>query len=64
MQEVQPLHLFEFKKEDLMDKKQLEQRTKEFALRIIKLVSELPKGKIGDVLGYQILKSATSIGAN
>ena len=47
-----------------MDKKELEKRTKEFALRIIKLVSELPKGKIGDVLGYQILKSGTSIGAN
>ena len=47
-----------------MDKRELEKRTKDFALRIIKLVAELPKGRIGDVLGYQILKSATSIGAN
>ena len=47
-----------------MDKKELEKRTKEFALRIIKLVVSLPKNKISDVLGYQLLKSGTSIGAN
>ena len=47
-----------------MDKKELEQRTKEFALRIIILITSLPKNKIGDVIGYQILKSGTSIGAN
>ena len=47
-----------------MDRKELEKQTKEFALRIIKLVAELPKGKVGDLIGYQILKSGTSIGAN
>ena len=47
-----------------MDKKELEKRTKDFALRIIKLVAELPKNKIADVIGYQLLKSGTSIGAN
>jgi four helix bundle protein len=47
-----------------MDKKELEQRTKNFALRIVNFVSDLPKNKVTDVLGYQLLKSATSIGAN
>jgi four helix bundle protein len=42
----------------------LGQRTKEFALRIIKLSSALPRDRLGDVLGRQILKSGTSIGAN
>ncbi len=31
---------------------------------IIKFISELPKNKITDVLGYQLLKPGTSIGAN
>jgi four helix bundle protein len=39
-------------------------RTKEFALRVIKLVSALPRGAVGDVLGRQLLKAATSVGAN
>lgn len=47
-----------------MDKKELEERTKKFALRIISFVSSLPKSKATDVLGYQLLKAATSIGAN
>jgi four helix bundle protein len=45
-------------------KNELESRTKGFALNIIKFVSNLPKNKITDVLGYQLLKSGTSIGAN
>ena len=47
-----------------MDKEQLEKRTKNFALRIIQFVSKLPKNKVSDVMGYQLLKSGTSIGAN
>ncbi len=47
-----------------MDKAELEQRTKRFALRVIRFVSDLPKSKVTNVLGYQLLKSATSIGAN
>ena len=39
-------------------------RTKAFGVRIVKLVAALPKSRIGDVLGRQILKSGTSIGAN
>ena len=47
-----------------MDKKELEKRTKKFAIEVIKFVADLPKNKITDVLGYQFLKAGTSIGAN
>ena len=45
-------------------KNDLEQRTKHFALAVISLVSSLPKSKAADVIGYQLLKSGTSVGAN
>ena len=44
--------------------KDLEQRTKQFALSAIKFVSSLPRTREADVLGRQLLRSATSIGAN
>ena len=47
-----------------MDKKELEKRTKKFALEVIRFVADLPKNKITDVMGYQFLKCGTSIGAN
>ena len=42
----------------------LKERTKRFALRIIRLVEALPKGKTADVIGRQLLRSGTSVGAN
>lgn len=36
----------------------------QFSVRVIKLVGSLPAGKAGDVIGRQLLKSGTSIGAN
>jgi four helix bundle protein len=39
-------------------------RTKQFALRVIRLFSALPKRAEADVIGRQVLRSATSIGAN
>jgi four helix bundle protein len=45
-------------------KKELEARTKRFALSVIAFVSKLPRGKASDVIGYQLVKSGTSIGAN
>ena len=39
-------------------------RTKIFAIRIIKLVKKLPKDVAGFGLGNQLLRSGTSIGAN
>jgi len=47
-----------------MDSEELKKRTKEFALRIIKLVGELPNSIEGRKIGEQILKSGTSVGAN
>lgn len=47
-----------------MDRTELETRTKEFALQIVRFVSALPKNQVANVLGYQLLKSGTSIGAN
>src|SRR5438874_7969804 len=44
--------------------KDLEQRTKRFGLAIIKFCSSLPRSREADVLGRQLLRSATSIGAN
>jgi len=47
-----------------MRTEELKLRTKQFALRVIKLVEVLPKNKIGDVFGKQLLRSATSVAAN
>lgn len=47
-----------------MNAQELKDRTKKFALRIIRLVENLPKNRISDVIGRQVVKSATSIGAN
>jgi four helix bundle protein len=43
---------------------QLPQRTKQFALRVMKLTDALPRGRSLDVIGKQLLRSATSVGAN
>ena len=39
-------------------------RTKEFALRIVRMFVALPKTEVARVLGKQVLRSGTSIGAN
>lgn len=47
-----------------MDNKELKERTKQFALRIIRLVDALPKTMAGRAIGNQIVRSGTSVGAN
>ena len=42
----------------------LKDRTKAFALRIIRLTESLPKGRTSDVVGRQLLRSGTSVAAN
>ncbi len=44
--------------------KDLERRTKRFSLAVIKFTSSLPRERAADVLARQLLRSATSIGAN
>lgn len=41
----------------------LKARTKQFALRVIRLYTSLPKTTEAQVLGKQVLRSATSVGA-
>lgn len=42
----------------------LADRTKRYARRIIRMVSALPKSVVAQVLGKQVLRSGTSVGAN
>lgn len=42
----------------------LKDRTKQFALRIIRLFGSLPKTTEAQVLGKQVLRSGTFVGAN
>ena len=67
MRQASPLEL-RLKKVELRtmhpEEKDLRQRTKEFALQIIRLFSEFPKTTEAQVLGKQVLRSGTSVGAN
>ena len=42
----------------------LRQRTKQFALRVVKLFQALPKSDVARTLGRQVLRSGTSVAAN
>jgi len=48
-------------KSDLRD---LRMRTKNFALSIIRMYGALPKSSVAQILGKQIVRSGTSVGAN
>ena len=47
-----------------MTEKELLQRTKNFALRIIKLVNALPNNPAGRAIGGQLIRSGTFVSAN
>jgi four helix bundle protein len=47
-----------------IERRALLRRTKLFALRIIKLYASLPKSTEAQVLGKQVLRSGTSVGAH
>lgn len=47
-----------------MDKQELQQRAKAFALRIVRLYQCLPNTGEASVLGRQLLRCGTSVGAN
>ncbi len=44
--------------------KQLQDRTKKFAVRIVKAFARLPKDEAARILGRQFLRSGTSVAAN
>lgn len=47
-----------------MNEEGLKKRTKQFALRVIRLVEALPRTQTVQVIGNQFLRSATSVAAN
>jgi four helix bundle protein len=51
-------------KDQIINGHQLKQRTKEFALRILKLVGALPKTIEGRAVANQLVHYGTSVGAN
>jgi four helix bundle protein len=57
-------HQFEPQQPAMSFPDEMKQRTKRFALRVIKMVDALPRRRSADVLGKQVLRSGTSVGAN
>lgn len=47
-----------------MDKRELQDRTKRFALRVVNLVDAPPRAAGGRAISMQLVRAATSIGAN
>ncbi len=47
-----------------MDADEMKRRTRALALRIVHLVEALPRNRTADVLGKQLLRCGTSVGAN
>ena len=47
-----------------MNSLELKDRTKAFAVRVIRLTEALPKSQTGFVIGRQLLRSGTSVAAN
>ncbi len=47
-----------------MDRIAFQKRTKAIGIETIKLIDSLPKSRSADVVARQLLRSATSVGAN
>lgn len=47
-----------------MNQEQLKERTKQFALRVIRMTEAMPQSRSGNIIAYQLLRSGTSVGAN
>lgn len=47
-----------------MNPEELKARTKQFALRVMKLVDALPRTRSGNAIGNQLVRSGTSVGSN
>ena len=50
--------------ESSVNENELKKRTKQFGLRVIKLVESLPNGQTSRTIGNQLLRSGMSVGAN
>ena len=47
-----------------MNQEELKARTKQFALRVMRLVDALPRSRSGNAIGNQLVRSGTSVGSN
>ena len=47
-----------------MNPEELKARTKAFAVRVVKMTEALPRKRSADIVARQLLRSATSVGAN
>ena len=47
-----------------MNEQEFKDRTKKFGVRIITVVAALPRGLAAEVIGRQLLRAGTSVGAN
>jgi four helix bundle protein len=47
-----------------MNEQEFKRRTKQMALRVIKVIEALPRTTTGVIMGKQLLRAATSVGAN
>jgi four helix bundle protein len=47
-----------------MTEPQMKDRTKHFALRVLKMADELPSSRSGNAIANQIVRSSTSVAAN
>jgi four helix bundle protein len=50
--------------ESSVNENELKKRTKQFGLRVIRLVESLPSGQTSRTIGNQLLRSGMSVGAN
>ena len=55
---------FHLKSKYRINEQEFKRRTKALALRVIKLVSSLPKNTVSEVIGKQLIRSGTAVGAN
>jgi four helix bundle protein len=53
-----------FDLEGLMNEPQMKNRTKQFALRILKMADALPTNRSGNAIANQLVRSGTSVAAN
>lgn len=44
--------------------RELEERTKEFTIKVFKILDKMPKTSRGEIISKQLLRSASNIGAN
>lgn len=47
-----------------MSPEELKKRTRNFGVRVIKMIDHLPKTRAANIIANQVVRSATSIGAN